>query len=415
MINKTTQTTFKDITGNKMRKEKWTGDILRYYAEQMMLYPTNDEEILNIDMTNKFGKEIDRRVKNRELAKIQVNAPTRSGKSTVGIILGLWILNLINKYFRELAYSKKFSMNNMCRDDQEYTRKMRNPDLMYDVLVIDEQNALEKTGENATTESAQKQVFQEVQAGRYVHPIYVCPEGDMDNDTNIKLEVRNREEGMCHCYLSYKIKGSWILLGYVDFDVSNLIKNWKKVEPRFFKFLKSKEDKDRKFIEYWEKKDFYIEYMIKKYQKMELMNREGILRPRELDYAGIVLEVVEKTKDLVEIISIQRIRNPIQSYVEMEFKKQKIPVSMVGVEQTTRRVLSILTMISSLKELYQEVEKGKKLLNKGKITIDEHGGRMANITKHIDNLKSLTNIQIDELKWYKEINEKYNINNLGNV
>ena len=88
---------------------------------------------------------------------------------------------------------------------------------------------------------------------------------------------------------------------YSDFDVSKLIKNWLKAENTFFNYLKNKKDEDRKFIEMWSKKDFYVKYMCRKYEKIELMNREGILHARDLDYADIRKTIIDNLKSLASL------------------------------------------------------------------------------------------------------------------
>lgn len=154
-----------------------------------------------------------------------------------------------------------FTIENIARDEQEKSKKMRNPELMHDVIVVDEKNSLEsKTGENVVVENEQRRVFSDVQAGRYIHSVYICPDGDMDENADIKLVVRNREKGLIHAKLFYKLDGNWLILGKVVVDVSKTIKNWLSVEPIFMRFKKTYSKKDEEFIEEWRKKDFYISF-----------------------------------------------------------------------------------------------------------------------------------------------------------
>ena len=409
MINRTDFIrTHKDLIGNK--EGKWSGNILQMYAENLARHPTNEEETAQVNMTPLYFKEIEREIANGEIVKQQINAKPRQAKSTEGIALAIWILNLVRKYYPKECGDKQFSMSNIARDDQELAKMMRNPDLMFSIIMIDENNALEETGENATTEMAQKEVFSDVQAGRYVHNIYVCPEKVMDKNVDIKLIIRNREKGLIHNYLYYKLPlVGWVFLGYVDVDVSKLIENWEtRVKRRFYQYLKDKDENGRKFIEYWMKRDFYVEYQVKKYEKMELMNREGVLRPRELDYAYIVLEVIEKTKGLVELMPLSQLRLPVRSYVEMEFHREKIPSSMVGIQMTTERVLSVLTLISTKRSIKLKISDYWHKFNKGKMSDNDYNKAVAELKKHEEEIDNLVIIQINELKRYKEVNEKYN-------
>ena len=163
------EVTYKDLDANLSKKFKWTGNVLRLYAEEQVLIPTKEEDLLKRDMTDKFLKELEREIKFKEIWKIQINGKMRMSKSTLGITFLRYGISLLNKYFPQETNSKEWSMKNIARDDQEYTKKMRNPDLMFDMILIDEENALEDTGENASIEKAQKEVSSNVQAGRYVH------------------------------------------------------------------------------------------------------------------------------------------------------------------------------------------------------------------------------------------------------
>ena len=61
---------YKDLRANIDKDFKWTGNILRLYAEQLFIYPTKEEEIIRTDMTDKFLKELEREIKFKEIWKI---------------------------------------------------------------------------------------------------------------------------------------------------------------------------------------------------------------------------------------------------------------------------------------------------------------------------------------------------------
>jgi len=375
--NKKKPISLKDIIAEVDRNHRWTGNILQMLAEKMFKYSLSNEEVLKNDLTVKLLKELEREVRNGEIISGQINAKPRMAKSTIAILLGKFIFELLKKYgYKET--DSEFSMDNMARDQGERAKKMREPERMHDIIVTDESNALEDTGENATVEKAQREVFSDVQAGRYIHGIFVCPEGTMDKNTDWKLEVRNRSEGIVHCRVYYYMRSSmyygWILIGVANFDVSALIKNWLKVEPKFFEYLKHGKEKDKKYIDYWCKQDFYVEYMVKKYEKMELMNREGIMHARDLDYAQIRFNAVTALKPLAELpfISLQRLKNNVKAKVETEFKKKKMPLSILGREQEAERVMSYLGMYRSLQEIRGSMRAIIQKRQKGKITESEY-------------------------------------------
>ena len=80
---------------------------------------------------------------------------------------------------------------------------------------------------------------------------------------------------------------------------------------------------------------------------MELMNREGILRPRELPYAKVTLKVVEETKDLTKHMIMDM--SMILSYTEMAMRECGLNVaSIVGKRRTAERVKAILDIYKAM-------------------------------------------------------------------
>ena len=123
-----------------------------------------------------------------------------------------------------------------------------------------------------------------------------------------------------------------ILLGHVIIKVGHIINTWEsEVKKRFLNPHKT--DKDKQIIAKHEKSDWFCEYMIKKYEKMDLITREGIFKPRILDYAEVILKVVNRLKKITRLQSVLN-ANIVRNYVKMEFRNAKIPTSLVGEELT---------------------------------------------------------------------------------
>ena len=96
------------------------------------------------------------------------------------------------------------------------------------------------------------------------------------------------------------------LLGYVDTYVGDIIKNWINIKDIFYK-IQNNEDVSNEEINLLNdlaRKDFYIEYSIKKYEKMELITKEHIHRPRILEYAKPIQDTIQKLKPLCKINNI---------------------------------------------------------------------------------------------------------------
>lgn len=402
-----------EITAILEKNHRWTGNILQKMAEEIIRYAIPTEEIIRNDLSEKLLKELEREIINKEIISLQINAKPRMSKSTLAILLGKFIHHLLIKHNLKNK-NIKFGMRNIARDQNEKNKRMREPELMNDIIITDESNALEDTGENATIEKAQREVFSDVQAGRYIHGIWVCPEGTMDKNCDIKLEIRNKEKGLIHTRVYYFSKSSyyygWVLIGIADFNVTKLIKNWLRIEPIFFKYLKHKKKEDKEIIEKEGKKDFYVEYMCKKYEKMELMNREGILHARDLDYADIRKKIVDSLKPLAELsfISIQRLKNNIKSKIETEFRKRKMPLSMLGREMEFERISGILEMYRSLTETKESIKALKKKIENGKISTEEYDKGMTILQSAYEELKNEIEITEEQLKRLEELNKKYN-------
>lgn len=398
-----------DIKAKLPKGHSWKGNLLQREAEILNMYPVEEKELLMLDRTDLLLEELDREIKNKEIIKMQINAKPRLAKSTIGIALGMWIYERLVKYYPDLVYNKRgFDMENMARDEQEWSKKMRNPKRQFDIIVTDEKNKLEGGGENATTESSQREVFSDIQAGRYIHGIFICPYGEIDTNADIKLDIRNKQKGLVNARLLYRLMGEWSLLGMVHFDVSELIENWQRVEKVFYKWQETDNAELKKKLDEVARKDFYVEYMIKKFEKMDLMNKEGVLRPRELDYAEIHLKVIEKLETLAKYTPINQIRNLIRTAVEEEFRDAHIPFSMLGLNQSIERVHGVLLLFKIKHEWIKKQATYIDMQKKGKIGQEEYEKIMDEIMKVIMETNNAIEKTKKQMLRYIEINKRYN-------
>jgi len=374
-------------------------------AEEYRIYGTSDVEIALIDMTDEFWKEIEIEIRDEELVDIQLNAKVRMSKSSTGIYIGKRLFELMIKHKKREG--GKFGINNIARDQQEYSRIMRNPLSRNTVIVTDEMNELEQTGENVTIEKALNNVFSNVQAGRYVHRVCCSPRETIDVNADVFLEVISvdRRKKITHCYLYYNVfKGGQTykqLLGHVNFYLGDLIKNWLKIKNLFNKENKTESDKNK--IEEMRKKDFYVEYMIRKYEKMELITKEGILRPRLLEYANVILNVEEKLRELAKLNVL--VKDTVKNYIKMYCRKGGIPTSIIGEELMTQEVIGILSLWKNLNKINKDI---KRLIEKENFGKEDK--EKVQIMKDISiELLNTIHAQLEELRRYREINEKYQI------
>lgn len=390
-----------------MNKHVFEINSLRKRAEKYASETKTSEDIFKEDITLLVEQEIRYQVRHGEIVIIEVKGKPRTGKSTVGLVIAEeWIddeLKKSGKKKKELA----FGMRNVARDEQEYSEKMKDGSLSNDVILTDEQNELEKGGENATTEQQLKSVFSDVQAGRYVHRVSVSPEQVIDDNSDIWIETVgvNRESMITHCRVYYRINNAqtkyWQPIGYINVSVKRLILNWEtKVKKIFLKNEKTK--KEELFIAEESKKDFYVLYMIKKYQKMELITRYNILRPRDLPFAIVILEVIEDLKLLTEYMTLDT--DLIKNYVEMGIRKHNLVASIIGKKLVTDRASGVL-------KVYRSYYKAKKQEITEIIKAKEEEEKIKEIKKRYNSIyetfdKVITK-QKEEFELYVAVHKEY--------
>jgi hypothetical protein len=351
-------------------------------------------------------------IKDGEIIIININAKMRLGKSTLAMGIGEYIFGLLQKYKKQ-PKSAKFTLQNIARDDQEFSKRMRDVTLQNTVMVTDESNELEQTGENVTVEQALKKVFSDVQAGRYVHRVCCSPKEMVDENADILLSVIAIDRKACitRSKLYYRFyeggQQHTQLLGYVDIPVGHIIKEWLPIKDIFLKPHKTEEEKQR--IKDAQKHNYYVEYMIKKYEKMELITKEGIFKPRILDYAHIILAVVKELVPLTRLTNIIN-ANIIRNYIKIHFRRAKIPTSIVGEELATREVQGLLDVYKAYWQVSKQItdsdKKIKELAIKGKQS-SELTDREKQLVELRGTLLTTITFQEEELMHYAEINRKY--------
>ena len=382
-------------------------------AEKYRKILTDEEEIEKINMTEEFEREIRNMVKHKEIVIINMNGKMRTGKSTAAIAIAKDII--YDELRKQGKREEAFGMKNIARDEQEYSMKMRDHDMRNNVLVIDESNALEKTGENVTAEIALRRVISDVQAGRYVHTVWCSPRDTADSNADVLLYAvamdKKRQITRCKLYYRYYqgVTEYTQLLGYIDVYVGNIRKNWENIEDMYHKMEKT--NAEEREIEMYSKRDFYIEYIIKKYEKMELITKHGIMRPRVLEYADLILKAVNQMKSLVKLSRLQRqaLKDIVRSYVKMEARKKKMVMSIIGEELIIREVTGIISLYESYWQVQKEVDKIIRGKEKAKTVeqLERLGIIESRLKEEQKEIGKAINLQEEELQEYIEINRKY--------
>ncbi len=381
---------------NSLRKlaEKYAGEIKA------------NEEIFKEDVTELLEKEIRYQIRNGEIVIAEIKGKPRTGKSTVGIVIAKdWIDDEL-KVCKKKERGVEFGMRNIARDEQEYSEKMSEGDLMNDVILTDEQNELEKGGENATTEQQLKSVFSDVQAGRYIHRVSVSPEQVIDYNSDIWIETVGIDSRLMitHCRVYYRINNAqtrfWQPIGYANIYVGELIKNWEKnIKEMFLKTRKT--EKDINVIKGWGKKDFYCLYMIKKYQKMELITKYNILRPRDLPFAKVIIEVIESLKDMTKYMPVDV--DLVKNYVEMGIRKHKLRASIIGKKLVTDRANGVIKVFRA----WHRMERQERSLLEDLETKGEKERVRKQYEKIYEGFEDVIKKQMDEFNLYVRVYREY--------
>lgn len=382
---------------------------LYFLASKIREEDKTESEILEIDRTILFNKQLQKMVLEGKIILININGKMRLGKSTVGIAIAKTIHQALIKGEQT---NKKFGIRNILRDQYEQGRIMDDPDTHHSIFVVDEWDDMEDSGENVSVLNKKRMTQGKLQAGRYNHFIYCSPRDKPDSNADIQLDVWAwaKNKPITRCKLKYVTYEDGIPLattiGYVDINVEPIIKNWIKIKQLFE--LREKTTRQTKQIREMAKHDWYIDYQIRKYIKFDLMTKHKINKPRLLDYGQPLLEIREKIN---QVAKIGTIKSPDLIYIigKRIYKKYGLEQSVLGVELANRELKAMhdtfkayYTLIEQKKKETIKLHKGTNLIIKQQIaeTIEQY-------REQIDFLKD----ELKEQKKYYEllyqIHEKY--------
>lgn len=139
-----------------------------------------------------------------------------SGKSLIGIR----VLNLINKANKEFDLIKDFSAYKVICDNQKILRQRLNLAEFGDFFLIDE-NAFANVGAGSFTEAQQLKDLNNIIAKKNIHMIYITPQVFLPTGATTGLAYFGRDtKNWVSRFLLYSLKSNMpSLLGYVVFDV----------------------------------------------------------------------------------------------------------------------------------------------------------------------------------------------------
>lgn len=306
--------------------------VLAMHAIDSMEPPGN---LRNRNLTDLFYYELEQKVSKGELINININGPTRTGKSTAGAAICTEIKELIWKHHK---LKRPMSNSNILRDQNEYSRKVkrRKESFKHECDVIDEWAEMELAGYNSTIEEKYLKQFSDVQAGRYYHRIACSPGNTTDANSDILLQSvpGSRQNGKTLFILSYRATHGEITqaitLGYIIVNVEETLKQ-----------------------------SWYKTYLQKKEEKWELMNKHNVKSPRELEYAQIMLSTYNRTAEVMKM-GLNK-KKHFKIILQEEADKKGVWFSILG----DKDVLETLEGMGELTQLVYETENKLKKMKGG--------------------------------------------------
>jgi len=370
-------------------------DKLKFLFTKARAKLLTEDEALQNNLTQVFWETLKDKIEHGELINIGVRGEVRTGKSTVAIKIA-WELN---KFLEKVGKNQDIStkMYKYIFSDQTEFLRFINSEIFNVAITIDEFNRMASTGLNATTEEALFDYYSDVFAGKYIHRISCSPDVITDKNANIILDTIGKDEkkGIVRCKLMYRdiVSKSSIILGYVDIYVGDLIETWEKeTKPIFFK--RPHELKDKKDINELRNSDFYSRYQIKKYDRMDLLEKHGVRDIREPEYASIILDTLKELQDLAKIGKISH--EIILTTVDEIRRRNKRIYSILALNEISTKARAILSVYSEINKL------AKKKYGKG-MSPDE----VTIIERTINQLQDMVEKRIVEQQELRKLYQQY--------
>lgn len=366
-------------------KPKILQEDFKFMFEEAIRTMLQVKDAEKINLTDLFWEVLEDKLRSGEQINISVRGEVRSGKSSVAVYLAYRINQMIEEMRQEPITHEMYRY--IFSDQIEFTRFI-DADIWHRAVVIDEFNRMSETGVNSTTEEALFDYYSDVFAGKKIHKITVSPKRIYDNNATIILDYKGKDPEMkvSRFLLKYRdiVSNRVALLGYVDFYMEPIISNWvDNVEKRFEKRPHS--DEDMQFFEEESRKDFYTRYQIKKYKRMQLLEKEGIRDLREPEFAIIVLEALAELEDKA---SLRKVSSDIVDLVVEEIRRKHRRIYSMVAES------KISSKVSGLLSLYTEINKLKAMKNSPRKKIGPE--EMELINKSIDDYQQMLDRRVLE-------------------
>lgn len=340
------------------------GDSLRSLFETVRENLTPESKTIYNNLTDIFEDWLEEKVLSNELIVIQIRGEVRTNKSTSAFVIAQKINSFIAKIGRNPKATTDFHKR-IFSDQIEFLRFINQEERDL-VIGIDEFSALGKTGANSTTEEALFAYYSDVFAGRRIHRVCCSTDTIIDKNTTILLETgmgMDDKLGITRLKLIYRdiVTKQQLVLGHIDVDASETIKNWISRGVREIVETKGiKSEEDRLKIKPYLEKDSYVKYQVKKYKKMMLL-KEGSRDIRDLEFSTIIIEVIKR---LSTFSKFNRVDKEMVNLVTDEvIRKNERIYSFVAKNEIAQKASAILSLNTKIQQMNSNKEKMRIKLN----------------------------------------------------
>lgn len=355
---------------------------------------TDDNETEKNNQTEQFYKELEYMILNDEQINININGKPRMGKSAAGAKLGKHILDTMKKHGKT---TQTFGLQHIAMDQNEKINKLRQPNTMNTVIVTDEDNKLERTGQDTTTLQAEQEDFSNLHADRMVHQIDISPRELPNPNCDLLLDVNatNKHNKTTYCRLYYRTTHAGethtTLVGHTLIYVGDILHTWltkskkifykkvtleaqhytetqqKKPNQQKIRHLQQQLEQTKKKLKKLEQQDWYTAYYLKKRFKLDLITKYKIMRPRLLNYAEPILKTIQEYKILAQLPQYLTPKI-IHAASKNNMRQAGLPQSIIGEKLTADEAQSVLDQYENYHKTLKHLEHLENSLTKKKIT-----------------------------------------------
>jgi len=313
-----------------------TADPLRVRFTRLCNLLITEQEALGFDVSNMMWMSFEERIKAGEAINVQIRGEVTTGKSTVASV----IMEFVNTVLKKDKGIMDHLNTRIFSDQIEFIRWIKKKE-EHICIQIDEWNSMVTTGYNATTEMTLFDHYSDVFAQRYVHRVSCAPSKMIDMNCYLLLDIegRDKNKGVTRCKATYRdvVSQRTCVIGFVDIYVGDV-----------------------------RKKEWYAKYRLKKFKRMELLEKHGYRDIRELEYARVALKTWRKMCISGQYIKHDRdtIMAFAQAVVEEEGKVYSI-VTMARIASDAKSLLGLQYRIEQLErriEMLQAKEKDTRIL-----------------------------------------------------